>query len=88
MDTVTFKLQQEILQKVDALLQPLNYNNRTEFIREAVREKINRIEEDVVLRALQEFKGSARKSVSNKQLHATREEVARKYAKKFGVSIK
>jgi metal-responsive CopG/Arc/MetJ family transcriptional regulator len=48
METVTFKVQEDILKRIDSLLKPLHFNNRTEFIREALREKINRIEYDVM----------------------------------------
>ncbi len=87
MDTITFKLQEDILKKIDSVLKPLNFSNRTEFIRECVREKLNSIEKDIVLRQLLAFKGAAKKSVSNEQLHTIREKVASEYAKKFGVKL-
>ena len=87
METVTFKLHENILEKVDLMLKPLHFNNRTEFIREAVREKLNAIEKDVVLRELERFKGSASVSVSNKRLREVREEIGKTYAKKFGIKL-
>lgn len=88
METVTFKLQEEIIEKIDKILRPLHFNNRTEFIREAVREKLSKVEErDVVIKSLEKFKGSAKVHVSDKRLHEIREEVAREYAKKFGVKL-
>ena len=50
METVTFKLQEEIVNKIDKLLKPLNFNNRTEFIREAIRAKLNEAEKEEVIR--------------------------------------
>ena len=44
MESVTFKLQEDILKKIDNLLIPLNFNNRTEFIRDAIRDKLHKIE--------------------------------------------
>jgi len=38
----------------------LHFSNRTEFIRESVREKLNSIEKDFVLQQLVEFKGAAK----------------------------
>ncbi|MBW2995297.1 ribbon-helix-helix domain-containing protein [Candidatus Woesearchaeota archaeon] len=46
MEIVSFKVQGSILKRIDGLLRPLHFNNRTEFIREAIREKINKIEKD------------------------------------------
>ena len=46
METVTFKIQEDILKKIDSLLKPLHFSNRTEFLRECVREKISDVEGD------------------------------------------
>lgn len=89
MEIVTFKLQEAIIKKIDNMLAPLNFNNRTEFIREAIREKISKIEEESnpVLKALREFQGSATKHLSDKRLHEIREELAKEYAKKYGIKL-
>ena len=58
MEIVSFKLQEDILEKVDNLLKPLNFNNRTEFIRDAIRDKLSEIEKQEAIRKLAELKGS------------------------------
>lgn len=88
METVTFKLQEEIVKKIDTILKPLHFSNRTEFIRECVREKLNAIEKDAMLQQLLAFKGAAKKGVSDKELHRIRESVAKGYAERFRVSLK
>ena len=40
---ISFKLNKTILAEIDKLLPPLRFNNRTEFIREAIRDKLNKI---------------------------------------------
>ena len=87
METITFKIQEDVVKKIDAVLKPLHFSNRTEFIRESVREKLNSIEKDFVLQQLVEFKGAAKNRVSDKELHNIRSKVASKYAKKFGVKL-
>jgi len=87
METVTFKLQEGIVKKIDRIIRPLNFNNRTEFIREAIREKLISIERDSVIHELRRFKGTAKLSVSDKKLHEIREEVANKYARKLGIKL-
>lgn len=87
METVTFKLQEEIAKKIDNLINPLHYNNRTEFIREAIREKINKIENDNVMRSLEKFKGAAKTKVSDEMLHEAGEIAVKKIAKKFKVKL-
>ncbi len=88
METITFKLQEDIVRKIDGLLKPLNFSNRTEFIRESIREKLNSLERDVVLQQLLAFKGAAKKSISDRELHNIRERAASEYAEKFGVKLK
>ena len=87
METITFKLQEDVVKKIDAILKPLHFNNRTEFIRESVREKLNSIEKDVVLQHLVAFKGAAKKKISDKDLHKIRSKISGEYAKKFGIKL-
>ena len=87
METVTFKLQENVVKKIDAILKPLHFSNRTEFIRDSIREKLNSIEKDVVLQHLVIFKGAAKKKISDKELHKIRDKVAGEYAKKFGIKL-
>lgn len=87
MEIVTFKLQEEILRKIDRLLRSLHFSNRTEFIREAIREKLNKVETERFMRKLASFKGAAKVKVSDERLHEIREEVAKEYAKKFGINL-
>ena len=87
METVTFKLQEDVVKKINTILKPLHFSNRTEFIRESIREKLNSIEKDVVLQHLVVFKGAAKKKISDKELHNIRDKVASEYAKKFGIKL-
>ncbi|MAE13609.1 hypothetical protein CMO92_03510 [Candidatus Woesearchaeota archaeon] len=87
MEIVSFKLQGEILKEVDALLQPLHFNNRTEFIREAVREKLHRIETTLFMETLAKHKGAAKVCVNDRKLKEIREDVTKKYAEKFGIRL-
>lgn len=88
METVTFKLQEKVLKKIDELIQPLNFNNRTEFIREAVREKLNKIETEKFMRRLAQFKGAAVKKITDEEFEANRLKAFEKLAQEFGVILK
>ena len=87
METITFKLQEDVVKKIDKVLKPLHFSNRTEFLRESVREKLNAIEKDAVVQHLLAFKGAAKKKISDKELHKIRDKVASEYAKKLGVKL-
>lgn len=87
METISFKLQEDILNKIDSKIKPLNYNNRTEFIRDAIREKLSKIEKEDIKAKLKAnlgcFKG---KRISNKTDRQIREEVAEEIFKKFNIN--
>ena len=85
METISFKVKEQILNKIDSLIAPLNFNNRTEFIREAIREKLNKIETEIFLSRIKSFKGKAKTEVGDKKLHDVREDLFKEYAKKFDV---
>ena len=87
MEIVTFKLHGNILKKIDGLLNKMNFSNRTEFIREAIRDKINDIETEIFIRKLDKFRGSAKVKVSNKRLREIRKEVFREHAERLGVKL-
>ena len=82
METVTFKLQEDIISEVDALLKPMRYNNRTEFIREAIREKLDRADKERRIANLLKLKGSLRTKTTDTELHKIREEAVRDIIRK------
>jgi len=86
-ETITFKLHEDFVKKIDAILKPLHFSNRTEFIRECIREKLNSIEKDIVLQQLVAFKGAAKKKISDKELHEIRGRIGSEYARKFGIKL-
>ncbi len=81
MEVVSFKLQEEILKKIDEVLKQLNFNNRTEFIREAIRDKLNIIETEIFMKKLAKYKGSAKVKTSDEELEKIKEKAAEKYFK-------
>jgi len=86
METVTFKLQEDIVNKIDNILKPLNFNNRTEFIREAIRAKLNEVEKEKIIRKLAAFKGSLKgKSKMSDEEASKRASAA--IAEKFGITL-
>ena len=87
MENISFKLHGELLHKIDGLLRPLNFSNRTEFIREAIRDKLNKIETEKFMKKLAQHKGAAKVTITDERLHEIRDEVAKEYAKKFGVEL-
>lgn len=45
MENISLKLEKEFLKTIEAIMKKHNYMTKTEFIREAIREKVKRLEE-------------------------------------------
>ena len=87
MTTITFKLHERAVEKIDGFLGTLNFNNRTEFIREAIRDKLNKIETERFMKRLAHYKGTAKVKVSDEKLQKIREDAAKKYVQELGISL-
>jgi Arc/MetJ-type ribon-helix-helix transcriptional regulator len=88
MEIISFKLDGEIVNKIDSSLKNLNYSNRTEFIRDAIRCKLSQIEKEDIKAKLRANLGALKgKRISNKTDEEIREEVTKEFAKKFNVKL-
>jgi len=64
---ITVKLEEDFLQDVDQVVKIEGYQNRTEFIRNALREKINQAKLKRAILELAPLKGKAKKRISAKE---------------------
>ena len=60
---ITLKLQEDFLKKLDEIVEKCSFSSRTEFIRNAVREKIEQYELKAAIEKLKEGKGSMKGKV-------------------------
>ena len=85
METVTLKLQKETSEEINRLSKRYHYGTKTEFIREAIRDKIKQLESEKFMQKLAKYKGKAQFNLSDERLHKNREEIAAKYIKRFNL---
>jgi len=87
METVTVKFEDKFLNEMEKIRKKHRYATKTEFIREAVRDKVKDLEKEEALMRVRKNYGawSGKKDISDKKLHIIREEIAREYEKKFGL---
>ena len=83
METISLKLEDNMLTEIDKTLSKHRYSTRTEFIRDAIREKLSDLEKDELLKAMAGLRGSSKRKTTDEQLHAARERLVEKYEKKF-----
>ncbi|MBW2974957.1 ribbon-helix-helix domain-containing protein [Candidatus Woesearchaeota archaeon] len=77
METVTVKFQEGVLRKIDGSIAEHNFNSRTEFIREAVRDKLSELSREDLISEFLKFQGKAKKKTTDEENRKTREEVSK-----------
>lgn len=85
MESISLKLENELLNEIDRKLSKHRYSTRTEFIRDAIREKLSDLEKDELLKVVTELRGSSKRKTTDKQLHKAREKSFELLEKKFKV---
>ena len=87
METICVKMEDRVAKNMDSSIKEHNYSTRTDFIREAVRDKLKELEKENTLQQLKKFLGAAKTKVNNKRHEEIRQEVTKEYAKKLGVKL-
>ncbi|MFH0798542.1 MAG: ribbon-helix-helix protein, CopG family [Candidatus Woesearchaeota archaeon] len=82
-ELVTFKMDDKFLEEVDETVKAAGYQNRTELIRAALREKVDDIKLKKAMKEVSKMWGKAPRKTTNSDIEKVREKVAREFEKKF-----
>ncbi len=82
-EMITVKLEDIFLGDIDAIVKKEGYQNRTEFIRNALREKIEEIKLKKAVMELAHFKGSAKKKTTEESYEKIRAKAFKEISKKL-----
>jgi len=85
MQAITVKMEDKLLEEIDQKLQGHRYSTRTEFIRDAIREKLSEIEKEELLKKLAHLRGSSKRRTSDEDLHKAGEKAFDLLEKKFNI---
>ena len=85
METITIKMEDKLLKEIDQKLEKHRYSTRTEFIRDAIREKLSELEKEEILKNLAQLKGSSKRKTSDAELHTARNKAFEMLEKKFNI---
>ena len=80
---ITVKLEDIFLNDIDSIVKNEGYQNRTEFIRNALREKIEEIKLKKAMMELAHFKGSAKKKTTEENYEKIRAKAFEEISKKL-----
>ena len=84
MQTISLKLDKNMLRNIDKNMKGHNYSTRTEFIRDAIRDKLKDLNKDELIKEFMKFRGSAKKHVSDAELRKAREKALKELVKERG----
>lgn len=72
-EMITLKLEQKFLTDIDNTVKQCRYHNRTEFIRQALREKIEKEELKHSLAAIEKLRGASKRKTTDEEYERARE---------------
>ena len=90
MKTISLKLENTFLQSIEKIMKKSNYTTKTEFIREAIRDKMYDLEKKEALMRLERVYGAGKKrhgDITDEDVHRAGEEAVKELAKELGVKL-
>ncbi len=72
-ETITLRLENQFLKSIDSIVKKAGYQSRTEFIRNALREKIENFKLKEAMIEISRLKGASNKKTTDEKLEQLRE---------------
>ena len=82
-EMITLKLETNFLKEIDSIVKENNYHNRTEFIRGALREKVDETRLNSAMMRVMPLKGASKKKTTDEMLEIIREKAVKELDKRF-----
>ena len=82
-ELVTFKMDKHFLEEVDSTAKDSGFQSRTEFIRNALREKVEELKLKQAMLTLSKFKGQSKIKTTDEEREKIREKVFREFERKI-----
>ncbi|MDO8642754.1 MAG: ribbon-helix-helix domain-containing protein [Candidatus Woesearchaeota archaeon] len=89
METVSLRFEESFIHDIEKVMKENRYATKTEFIREAVRDKIKDIEKRAALLRLERAYGAGKhkgRKITDADIHRAGEETFKELAKNLGLS--
>jgi Arc/MetJ-type ribon-helix-helix transcriptional regulator len=81
MESLTIKLPEAMVKKIDAAVNG-SYGTKSEFVREAIRDKLEEDRKNRLLRFAKEFHGISKTNTSDKELERIKKEASKEFFKR------
>lgn len=83
MQTVCVKFEENMLKDVEKAMKKNRYATKTEFIREAVRNRLSELEKNKIAKALDKIHGFSKRKTTDKELHEAGERAFKELEKEL-----
>ena len=83
MESISLKLESGFLQDMEKIMKKCRYSTKTEFIRTAIRDKINELEKEETLKNIDKLFGSSKHRTTDEDLHKAGEKAFKQLERKF-----
>lgn len=83
MEPICIRFEDDFLSAMETAMKKNRYSTKTEFIREAVRDKLKELEKEEALARVRKLYGSSKRKTTDEQLHAAREKAFREIEEGF-----
>ncbi len=87
MESICIKIEDELLDRMNKDMKEAGYSTKTEFIREAIRKKLEEDEREKLIKEFLKFKGKAKKKTTYDENRKTREKVLLDIAREKGWEV-
>jgi metal-responsive CopG/Arc/MetJ family transcriptional regulator len=84
MESITIKVNDAMAKEIEKAMKP-DYSTKTEFIRDALREKLNKIRQTKEYKELRKYLGILKTKTTDEELHKIREKVVNRMFKERGL---
>lgn len=87
METVSIKMDDELFKEMKKTLKKNGYSTQTEFIREAVRERLRKLNREDIINQLDKHFGKSKRKTTDEDLEKIREKAFEELCKKRGFDL-
>ena len=88
METISFKVENEMLSEIDSAIKRYNFGTRTEFVRSAIRISLEKYSKEDLIRDFLKYNGKSKVKTTNVQNRKTRERVSKELLKELEEKFK
>ena len=83
MENVSLKLEPQFLREINRIMKKNRYMTKTEFIREAIRDKMSELEKREMLKQVKKVFGASKHKTTDEALHKAGERAFKELEKKY-----